>query len=287
MSRSLLALLVLAAATSLQAADEPRVDADIAYSTDGDDRNLTSLDVYAPASGSQMPVMLWVHGGGWTKGDKARVGAKPRAFNDHGMVLVSVNYRLQPAVDFRAQAGDLARAIRWTHDHAADYGASPQKIFIMGHSAGAHLAALVATDGRYLDAECLKLNVLRGVVLLDGAAYDIPWRMANAPLPRMKEAARKLFTDDPDTQKDASPISHVARDKGIPPFLILHVADRRDSRLLSERLAQRLTESGIEARVIAAKNKTHGTINTEFGADDDPPTRETFEFLARCLKVND
>ena len=95
--------------------------------------------------------MIWVHGGAWQIGDKAQVQAKPKAFNERGYVLVSVNYRFHPAVTYKEQAGDIAQAIRWVNDHAREHGGDPGRVFLMGHSAGAHLAALVGTDGRYLE----------------------------------------------------------------------------------------------------------------------------------------
>ena len=111
-----------------------RVDKDIAYSEAGGSR--TRLDVYSPGEGKDHPVVIWVHGGAWQIGDKRLVQAKPKAFNEHGYVLVSVNYRLHPAVTYKEQAGDIAQAIRWVHDHAREHGGDPGRIFLMGHSAG-------------------------------------------------------------------------------------------------------------------------------------------------------
>src|SRR3954471_3878533 len=176
-----LLIATLVAATALDA-EGGRVQKDIAYSEAGGDR--TRLDVYAPADGNGHPVVIWIHGGAWQNGDKAHVRAKPRAFNERGYVLVSLNYRFHPAVTYKEQAGDIAQAIRWVHDHARVYGGDPGCIFLMGHSAGAHLAALVGTDHRYLERAGLKGGDLSGVILLDGAGYDIPRQIEQAPLPR-------------------------------------------------------------------------------------------------------
>jgi acetyl esterase/lipase len=223
-----------------------RVDKDIAYSESGGDR--TRLDVYAPGNGKNHPVVIWVHGGAWQIGDKRLVQAKPKAFNEHGYVLVSVNYRLHPAVTYKEQAGDIARAIRWVKDHAVEHGGDPGRIFLMGHSAGAHLVAPVGTEGRYLEEAGLKLGDLSGVILLDGAGYDIPRQISQTLLLRLRAMYTSVFTEDVATQQDASPITHVAGGKGIPPFLILHVASRRDSRVQSEGLASKLREAGIGRR---------------------------------------
>jgi arylformamidase len=259
------------------AAEGERVQKNIAYSDAGGDR--TRLDVYSPADGKGHPVVIWIHGGAWKFGDKANVQMKPKAFNDQGYVLVRVNYRFHPVVTYKEQAGDIARAIHWVHEHARDYGGDPSRVFLMGHSAGAHLAALVGTDDRYLKSKGLKLSDLSGVILLDGAGYDIPRQIQQAPLPRLKTMYKTVFGEDETKQKDASPITHVAGGTGIAPFLILHVASRWDSKAQSEGLAAKLRGAGIEVKVVPAEGKTHATINRELGQPDDLPTKAVFEFL--------
>lgn len=277
------AALFLIYCTTAFAVDLPRVQRDVAYVEKGGAAN--TLDVYAPASGQNLPVMIWIHGGGWRHGDKSNVQLKPKAFNDHGFVFVSLNYPLDEKADYSRQAGDLARAVRWVHEHAKEFGGSPEQIFVMGHSAGAHLVALLATDQRYLAAEQLKLSDLQGVILLDGAGYDIPTQIRLARLPRMKEMYLSVFGNDLTKQQDASPLSHVAQGKHIPPFLILYVSERRDSRLQSNALAERLVSAGTSAKAIPAANKTHATINREIGAPDDAPTTAVFDFLKQRLET--
>lgn len=284
MKRTCLCLLLSLATIPTRAAEGEKDAKDVAYSREGGSR--TRLDLHAPGDGKDHPVVLWVHGGAWRLGDKSQVGSKPRAFNERGYVLVSINYRLHPAVTYREQAGDIAQAIRWVHDHAREYGGDPGKVFLMGHSAGAHLVALAATDGRYLASAGLKPGDLSGVILLDGAGYDIPRQIRQALLPRMKTMYTSVFTENEATQTDASPVTHVGKDKGIPPFLILHVASRADSKAQSEELAAKLRAAGVSANVVPARGKTHATINRELGEPDDAPTREVFEFLdARCRDV--
>jgi dienelactone hydrolase len=103
---------------------------------------------------------------------------KPQAFADKGFVFVSVNYRLLPKATIKQMAEDVAKAIRWVHDHARDHGGDPNTIIVMGHSAGAQLAALVCTDERYLKTEGLPLSVIKGCVPVDGDTYDVPLQMA-------------------------------------------------------------------------------------------------------------
>lgn len=285
MRYGLIALLLNVATHAV--AQAPRVQRDVVYAAAEADRPTSTLDVYAPAVGDNHPVVLWIHGGGWRHGDKTHVQEKPRALNERGFALVSVNYRLHPDATYKQQASDITQAVRWVRDHAREFGGSSDGIFVMGHSAGAHLAALVATDSRYLAARQMTPGDLRGVVLLDGAGYDIPRQIEQARLPRAKELYLTVFGNDVATQRDASPITHIAKSQGIPPFLILHVAERRDSRLQSEALAERLNSVGTPAKVVAAQEKTHATINREFGAEGDAVTAEVLEFLNQRSRPHD
>ena len=217
------------------------------------------------------------------RGDKKDVQKKPQAFVDKGFVFVSINYRLLPDnVTIKQMAGDVAKAIRWTHDHAKDYGGDPNTIFVMGHSAGAQLAALVCTDDRYLKAEKLSLSIIKGCVPVDGDTYDVPMQIQTVEQKRADGYRRKF--GDADSQKDLSPVTHVAKGKNIPPFLILHVADHPETKAQSQRLAKALQEAGVSAKAYPAEGKTHDTINADLGLPDDKPTQEMFEFLDGVLK---
>ena len=156
----------------------------------------------------------------------------------------------------------------------------------MGHSAGAHLAALVATDGRRLAAEGRDLPLIKGVILLDGACYDIP---AEYRLPPMKEMIETAFGTDPQVWKDASPVSHIKPGVKYPAFLIAYATGRVAARFQAERLAGRLKDAGCAARVVpvevAANDGVRGPleqhllINARFGLPDDPLTQQSMQFL--------
>src|SRR5687768_17359237 len=88
------------------------------------------LDVYAPAGAKNLPVVFWIHGGGWQAGDKNDVQEKPRAFVERGFVFVSTNYRLLPAVDMGTIIRDIARSLRWVHTHIAEHGGDPQRVLV-------------------------------------------------------------------------------------------------------------------------------------------------------------
>jgi arylformamidase len=270
-------------------AEAPNVKRDIPYVEKGDERQV--LDVYAPPKAKNLPVVFWIHGGGWQVGDKADVQIKPQVFADKGFVFVSTNYRLVPSVDMGTINRDVAKSIHWVHDHIADYGGDPKRIVVMGHSAGAELAALICTDERYLKAEGLSLDIIKGCVPVDGDTFDVPaiievaetrWRVHG--LPKAKFSHREKFGNDPEKHKDFSAVNHVAKDKGIPPFLILHVAEHPDTSAQAQRLGNVLKDAGIAVTVFGAKESTHSKINANLGSNDDPATKALFEFLDRILK---
>lgn len=256
-----------------------QVHRDLAYVEPKNERQ--TLDVYAPTEGKGHPVVFWIHGGGWQRGDKTSVQTKPQAFVDKGFVFVSTNYRFVPNVTIKEMAGDIAKAIRWVHDHAREYGGDPTTIFVMGHSAGAQLAALICTDDRYLKTEGLSLSIIKGCVPVDGDTYDVPMQIQTVEQ-RRADIYRWKFGNE-ESQKDLSPVTHVAKDKNIPPFVILHVADHPETKAQSQRLAKALKEAGVSARAFPAKGKDHGTINADLGLPDDGPTKAMFEFLKKAL----
>lgn len=272
MRRSLLALLFTTSAFAVT----PEVHRDLFY-TEAKDK-LQSLDVYSPPEGKDHPVIVWIHGGGWSKGDKASLQQKPQAFVDKGFVLVSVNYRLVPAVTVKDIMADLAQSVRWVRDHAAEHRGDPNSLIIMGHSAGAHLAALLCTDDRYLKAAGVPMTSLKGCVPLDVSAYDIPKRIHDVD-DGISKTFKTIFGTEEVAQREVSPVQHIAKDKHIPPFLILHVASRDDTKAQAHWLASKLSEASIAARVVAAEGKTHGTISSDLGGPADPPTLELWKFL--------
>lgn len=277
--RTATALLVFLVASPLPA-DEAKAHRGLAYAEPKNERQM--LDVYAPTQGKKLPVVVWIHGGGWRAGDKAEVHKKPQAFADKGFLFVSINYRLLPKATIQQMAQDVAKAIRWVHDHARDYGGDPGTLIVMGHSAGAQLAALVCTDERYLKAEGLSFSVIKGCVPVDGDTYDVPMQIRTVEKKRA-DIYRIKFGDEK-MQKELSPVTHVAKGKNIPPFLILHVADHPETRGQAQRLVKALQAAGVRARAYPAERKNHTTINADLGLSGDRPTQAMFAFLSKVLK---
>jgi acetyl esterase/lipase len=250
---------------------------------------LLSLDIYRePGSGNQ-PVVIYVHGGGWLRGDKSEVGAKPGWAKQNGFLLVSVNYQLSPAVRFPSHPEDVAAAIAWIHRNAMRYGGDPRRIYLVGHSAGCHLVALVATEPRYLRAHGMSLADITGVVALDSMMYDIPYFAASAGS-SFAEVHRRINTiigEDRRSWEMASPFSHVKSKISIPPFAIPYSSGLDGSEVpirkaTAERFAAKLLEAGVPVLVIPSPEKTHAQINREFGAPSDRVAPAAMTFLTQA-----
>jgi arylformamidase len=265
------------------------VKRDIPYASPALERQI--LDVYSPSGAKGLPVVFWIHGGGWQTGDKSSVQVKPRAFTDKGFVFVSTNYRLFPNVDMETIVRDVAKSIRWVHDHIAEYGGDPDRVLVMGHSAGAQLAGLVCTDDRYLKAEGLSFAILKGCVPVDGDTYDVPAIIETAETrrrvhgqPNPKYGHREKFGNDPAKHRDLSAVTHVASGKKIPPFLIMHVADHPDTTAQAQRFAGVLKDAGVPVKVYGGQETSHSRINADIGVPGDPGTKALFDFVAEALK---
>ena len=240
------------ASLALFAADTPvplaPTKADVPYA--GTTELRQTLNVYAPATkpAKPAPVIFWIHGGGWRGGEKTTVQLKPKFFTDLGYVFVSTNHRYVTAVPMNEIFADVAKSLRWTHDHAAEFGGDPNRIVIMGHSSGAQLAAYLAIDERPLKAVGLSLAMFKGCVPVDADTFDIPAVIALATAnrqaagkPEPKYGHREIFGGKPELWTDYSATTHVAAGKGIPPFLILYDAAAALTPDQAKRLEKALT----------------------------------------------
>ncbi len=240
---------------------------------------LQRLDVYTPVDAQDRPVIFYVHGGGWSKGDKARVGGKVELFTGLGYVFVSVNYRLSPAVQHPAHIKDVAAALAWVHQNIRDYGGDAARIGITGHSAGAHLVALLATDAERLQVHGLGLDVIKAVVPIDIGVYDMARMLTSAQGKRWIS----VFSDDPERLRDASPLWQAEADTGVAPFLMLMAGSEPGKAAGMDAMLARLAEIGVEGTRVNAPRKTHGSINQQIGSVDDAITRAVVEFFTEKL----
>jgi len=265
----------------------PRVERDIAYVEPRNERQL--LDVYAPPTGSGLPVVVWVHGGGWMRGSKNDVEHKPAAFVEKGFVFVPVNYRFVPNVIMDTIVRDVAKSVGWVHRNVSRYGGDPSRIFLMGHSAGAQLAALICADSRYVEAESVPRTSVIGCVPVDGDTYDVPLQVATTTARRrsLKQPAPKMGYPEKfgslERQRELSAVNHVASNRGIPPFLLIYVADHTDTTAQAYRLWAALDQAGVSATLFGAEGTDHVRLDRELGAAGDPATTALFEFTDQLL----
>jgi acetyl esterase/lipase len=186
---------------------------------------------------------------------------------------------------------DVAMGVGWVHANIARYGGDPGRIFLMGHSAGAQLAALLCADSRYIEARGVPRTSIVGCVPVDGDTYDVPLQIATAaarrkslkqPPPKMGHAEK---FGKPERQREYSAVNHVAPNRGIPPFLLLHVADHTDTTAQAHRLWAALDQAGIPATLSGAEETDHVKLDANLGMPGDPATKALFEFTDRALRI--
>jgi acetyl esterase/lipase len=233
---------------------------DAAYGPDAAQR----LDVYlpagAPAGGPPRPVVFFVHGGGWAHGDKAMsrvVEPKVAHWVERGWVVVSTNYRMLP-VPVATQLEDVAAALAFAQAHAASWGADPARFVLMGHSAGAHLVALLAAGAPVAAAP----RPWRGAVLLDSAALDVPALMRQRHLPLYDHA----FGTDPALWERLSPFSQLTHASA--PLLAVCSSRRRESCPRAEAFVAKDLRLGARSSVLR-EDLSHGEINMTLGEPSD------------------
>ena len=253
----------------------------------GADAGLTKLDVYPAPDGCDAPVVVWVHGGGWRVGDKSQgQDDKVELFGDLGYTYVSVNYRLtddgaKTPVRYPVHEQDVAAAVAWVHDHIAEYGGDPDRIAVLGHSAGAQLVALLATDERFLGRHDLGLDALACAAPLDTEGFDVT-TAASAP-GRQGRIYQSAFGTDPAGWRRASALEHVAPDADIPPMLLVARGTPK-RRAAMQAFADALQGADIPVTVVEAGQYTHRDVNRQIGvAGEQVITPPLTTFLHDCF----
>jgi acetyl esterase/lipase len=209
------------------------------------------LDVYQPRGELRSaPIVVFFYGGSWSSGERADYRFVGEALASQGIVAVVADYRLSPAVRYPVFVQDSARAVRWARDHAADYGADPACLFVMGHSAGAYNAAMVALDARWLQAEGMKTSQLAGWIGLAGP-YDF--------LP-IGDPQTQVAFEWPGTPADSQPLAHASR--ASPPALLLAPTEDRsvNPQRSTVAMARRLKNSGVRVESELFDGVSHVTL---------------------------
>jgi acetyl esterase/lipase len=242
------------------------------YVGDGADPERNKLDLYLPKGRKDFPVLFWVHGGGLRAGSRKNTRALGETFAKRGIAFVATGYRLSPAVKHPAHVEDVARAFAWTVRNITDHGGRADAIFVSGHSAGAGLAALLATDETYMKAHKLAFSNIRGVISVSGVQRH-----------EFNQQWTDTFGTTPEAFANASPLNHV----GVrhPPFLILLAEnDNDDVRKTSVELGGLLAERKNQVTVVDVKGRDHGSIIREIPEARDPTARAMLEFISKHSK---
>ena len=247
------------------------IEVDVPY-REGDGADAQhKLDLYRPHSAAPTPVLLWIHGGGWSLGSRTNERALALRFAERGVAVAAMSYRLsasrwarkegtEEGVVHPAHVNDVADAFAWLHTNAPSLNVDREAIFVGGHSAGGHLSALVASDPRYLNARRLTLADVAGALPI-GGTYDIPdyraaLRAGDTSLAETHISA--VFGDERAGWEDASPTEYLSRSN--VPMLVV-VEDQKGF----QRYAKRLKKAARRARrdnitFLDAKNRTHGNV---------------------------
>jgi len=212
------------------------------------------LDVYEPSQklDRAAPVVVFFYGGSWQFGERRNYRFVGQALADHGIVAVLPDYRLYPEVTFPGFVEDGAKAVRWTHDNVARFGGDPSRVFLMGHSAGAHIATLLALDEHYLKDVGRSREIVRGVIGLSGP-YDFT----------PGEESRVVFRMSRGDKADPAiePIHFAAAAAQGPPLLLIHGG--RDSVIGQDntvKFARAVQDAGGDARAVVYSKLDHAGV---------------------------
>lgn len=238
------------------------------------------LDVYTPEGrtglfSKKKPVVVYIHGGGWVKGDRKRVYKIPEWMTSRGYVFVSMDYRKIPNTTIDGQMRDVTDTLNWVKRNIRKYDGDPNRVVLMGHSAGAHLSALIASQG--------KANGLRGIIPNDVQAYDLlAYVTKRGSIGSMFGTA---FSDEPTNWIKWSPTTYARQTKKMPPHLILYSNSQGDRRRsISIGYANLLKGLGVDITIFHGTNYSHGAIAARLGRQGDAASAAIEKFLHKVTR---
>ena len=258
----------------LSASSQINKKLDIQYSKDSDP--LKRLDIYIPEKkDSKFPVLIHFHGGGLRLGDKDQTKEHGLFYATHGILFISVNYRLSPAVQYPAHVQDCAAAVAWVFENLDDLWGDANRVFISGHSAGAHLAALLGTEAIYMQEYNLHPKEFAGVIPVDTSMYDLSVAINEKIIGRF---VKQAFGENIDILKSASPLYNIHSGNSYPEFLIL--AGKREPNIAqTKKLFNRLKSVGSEAKFLMVDDHTHKEMNLGMHEATDPVGNAILRFI--------
>ena len=241
------------------------------------------LDLLVPPQGkwrAGRPMLIWIHGGGWVMGDKDdALGLYTRycrLLAENGVATANISYRLSPGVKHPAHIEDAAAATAWVIRHAEEIGFDPQAVFVSGHSAGGHLAALLAADHRWLEARGLPRGIIRGAIPSSGV-FDL------APLLAGGERWQRAFA--PDDAAAASPVTHV--DANDPPFVFMIEGNGAFMQRQTKQMAEALRDAKVQEKIVVLPAVNHITMLADLLDPKGLHLSTTLAFIDEVLKAGD
>lgn len=237
-------------------------------------KNGQKLDLYTP-KGTDIPVILYVHGGGWSRGNKENVSAKPAFFTKNGYAFISINYRLHPKASYEEMAQDVVTALHWVYKNANTYSLDQERINLMGHSAGGHLIMLVGTNHKYLRANSLSTDIIHSLVDLDGPV-DLESFIQRLP------SYKKVFGENKNDWAVASPITYAIH-KQLPPALLI----TRNQNTSTLRFIDIVKRNQNEVSFYGYTNISHSDVTKQIGVPSaETEAREITNAVLTFLNTN-
>ena len=242
-----------------------------------DNNPLHELDIYFPAEkNTPLTVLVHIHGGGWKMGDKKMMNVTGMFYASQGILFITPNYRLSPEVQHPAHVEDCAAALAWVFDHVTELGGDHNRIFVSGHSAGAHLAALLGTNQTYLQKYSIKPSDLAGVIPVDTASFNL---LSDDNERLVKRFVKQAFGSDKQVLKEASPFYNVTDKVDYPKFLIFNTTDRKSAAKGGKEFADTLKSAGCDARFVPVDDHTHSEMATGMYDTSDPVGSAILQFI--------
>jgi acetyl esterase/lipase len=274
-------LLILSLAAGRAADDKPAplpdVEKDVPYADGGDQHK---LDLYLPAK-KGFATVVFTYGGGWHTGSRKSVTPIGEKLQSLGFGCALVSHRLSPKDKFPAHIEDVAAAFAWVKKHIAEKGGDPRRVYLMGHSSGAHLSLLLAADPKYLARHQLSPADVAAVVGLS-TPVDLQPRKDGKGFGDALMGGRgaDAFSRDVAVMRDASPIRHIS--KRLPPVLL--VVGERDFPMLegdAKAFVEKAKEAGADATLFVAKGRDHMGVVRSLLDEKSPVRDRVLEFLRR------
>jgi arylformamidase len=260
---------------SLVSIVQAEVQKDIPYSISADP--LKRLDIFTPDQNDEkLPVLIHIHGGGWKTGNKSIQRKHGEFYSSRSIIFININYRLTPKVIHPAHVEDCAEAIAWVFQNINKLGGDKNRIFVSGHSAGAHLAGLLGTNASFLNKYNIRTTQLAGIIPIDTASFDLLSRSNDWFTKRL---IKNAFGTDKATLISASPLHQVNKDQSYPEFLIFASGNRSSAIKQGQELSQKLNDTGSAANAIVIEGYNHRDMNIGMREEDGPISNAILDFI--------